>query len=166
MTPRANRRRGFALLEALVAIVLVAGVGSALVALINVILGVIPTGGDPLTMERIMGVLFFPIALLMGVPWDDAWHVGSVLGTRIVLNEIYGFEMIRGLTETISTRSAAIVTFAITGFSSISSIGILIGGLGGLVPERKSDIARLGLRALVAATLSNFSSACVAGALL
>lgn len=138
----------------------------ALVALINVILGIIPTGGDPLTMERIMGVLFFPIALLMGVPWDDAWHVGSVLGTRIVLNEIYGFEMIRGLTETISTRSAAIVTFAITGFSSISSIGILIGGLGGLVPERKSDIARLGLRALVAATLSNFSSACVAGALL
>ncbi|MEM6990451.1 MAG: nucleoside transporter C-terminal domain-containing protein [Myxococcota bacterium] len=137
----------------------------ALVALVNVILGVIPTGGEPVTLQQIMGALFFPIALLMGVPWSEAWDVGSVLGTRVVLNEIYGFEMIRALGEQISARSAAIVTFAITGFSSVSSIGILIGGLGGLVPERKKDIARLGVRALVAATLANFSSACVAGAL-
>ena len=138
----------------------------ALVALVNVVLGVVPTGGDPLTLQKIMGALFFPIALLMGVPWEDAWNVGSVLGTRVVLNEIYGFEMIRGMAGQLGARSQGIVTFAITGFSSVSSIGILIGGLGGLVPERKKDIARLGLRALIAATLSNFSSACVAGALL
>lgn len=138
----------------------------ALVALVNVVLGVVPTGGDPLTLQQIMGALFFPVALLMGVPYEDAWNVGSVLGTRVVLNEIYGFEMIRTMGDQISARSAAIVTVAITGFSSVSSIGILIGGLGGLVPERKKDIARLGVRALIAATLANFTSACVAGALL
>lgn len=138
----------------------------ALVALVNVLLGFIPVGGAPLTLERLMGWLFLPIALLMGVPWEDAQNVGSVLGTRLVLNEIYGFEMIREMAGQITARSQAITTFAITGFSSVSSIGILIGGLGGLVPERKKDIARLGLRALAAATLANFSSACVAGALL
>jgi CNT family concentrative nucleoside transporter len=137
----------------------------ALVALVNVLLGVIPVGDAPLTLQRMMGWLFMPVALLMGTPWEEAQHVGSVLGTRVVLNEIYGFEMIRELGPALSERSRAIVTVAITGFSSISSIGIMIGGLGGLVPSRKADIARLGLRALVAATLANFTSACVMGAL-
>lgn len=138
----------------------------ALVALCNVILGVVPTSGEPLTLQRIMGWLFYPVALLMGVPTGEAQAVGSVLGTRVVLNELYGFEMIRVLGDQLSARSQGIATFAICGFSSISSIGILIGGLGGLAPGRKHDIARLGLRALVAATLANFASACVAGALL
>ena len=136
----------------------------ALVALCNVILGAI--GGEGLTLQRIMGWLFFPVAVLMGAPLDEAQAVGSVLGTRIVLNELYGFEMIRELGSQLSLRSQAIATFAICGFSSISSIGILIGGLGGLAPSRKHDIARLGVRALIAATLSTFASACVAGALL
>jgi CNT family concentrative nucleoside transporter len=138
----------------------------ALVALCNVLLGVLTVGGEPLTLQRIMGWLFFPIALLMGTPLDEAQSVGSVLGTRVVLNELYGFEMIRALGSQLSARSQGIATFAICGFSSISSIGILIGGLGGLAPSRKHDIARLGIRALIAATLSNFASACVAGALL
>lgn len=137
----------------------------ALVALANVVLGVITIGDEPLTMQRIMGWLFFPIAVLMGVPIAEAQEVGSVLGTRIVLNELYGFDMIRELAGQLSARSEAICTFAICGFSSISSIGILIGGLG-LAPSRKQDIARLGVRALIAATLSNFASACVAGALM
>jgi CNT family concentrative nucleoside transporter len=137
----------------------------ALVALVNVLLGFIPFGGEPLTLQRMMGWLFMPVALLMGTPWSEAQDVGSVLGTRVVLNEIYGFEMIRELGSALSDRSRAIVTVAITGFSSISSIGIMIGGLGGLVPSRKADIARLGIRALVAATLANFASACVMGAL-
>jgi CNT family concentrative nucleoside transporter len=136
----------------------------ALVALCNVILGAV--GGEGLTLQRIMGWLFFPVAVLMGVPLDEAQAVGSVLGTRIVLNELYGFEMIRELGSGLSLRSQGIATFAICGFSSISSIGILIGGLGGLAPSRKHDIARLGVRALIAATLANFASACVAGALL
>jgi CNT family concentrative nucleoside transporter len=138
----------------------------ALVALVNVILGVLTVGGEALTLQRLMGWLFFPIAVLMGVPLDEAQSVGSVLGTRIVLNELYGFEMIRELGSQLSARSQGVATFAICGFSSISSIGILIGGLGGLAPSRKHDIARLGIRALIAATLSNFASACVAGALL
>lgn len=138
----------------------------ALVALANVLLGVLTIGDEPLTMQRIMGWLFFPIAVLMGVPIEEAQSVGSVLGTRVVLNELYGFDMIREMAGTLSARSQAIATFAICGFSSISSIGILIGGLGGLAPSRKHDIARLGVRALIAATLSNFASACVAGALL
>ncbi|MCA9710179.1 MAG: NupC/NupG family nucleoside CNT transporter [Myxococcales bacterium] len=137
----------------------------ALVALCNVVLGVITIGDEPLTLQRIMGWLFFPMAVLMGTPIAEAQSVGSVLGTRVVLNELYGFEMIRELSGQLSARAEAIATFAICGFSSISSIGILIGGLGGLVPSRKHDIARLGLRALVAATLANFASACVAGAL-
>jgi concentrative nucleoside transporter, CNT family len=138
----------------------------ALVALVNVVLGVLTVGGEPLTLQRLMGWLFFPIAVVMGAPVGEAEAVGSVLGTRIVLNELYGFEMIRELAGQLSARSHAIATFAICGFSSISSIGILIGGLGGLAPARKHDIARLGMRALIAATLANFASACVAGALL
>lgn len=138
----------------------------ALVSLCNVLLGVLTIGDEPLTLQRLMGWLFFPVAVLMGTPLHEAQSVGSVLGTRVVLNELYGFEMIRALGSELSMRSQAIVTVAICGFSSVSSIGILIGGLGGLAPSRKHDIARLGLRALVAATLSNFASACVAGALI
>lgn len=137
----------------------------ALVSLVNVLLGIISIGDEPLTLQRLMGWLFLPVALLMGIPLHEAESVGSVLGTRVVLNEIYGFEMIREIGGQLSDRSRAIVTVAITGFSSISSIGILIGGLGGLVPSRKADIARLGVRALIAATLANFASACVMGAL-
>lgn len=146
----------------------VRGPRTPLVALINVLLGVLTVGGEPLTLQRLMGWVFFPIAVLMGAPLDEAQGLGSVLGTRIVLNELYGFEMIRELVAggQLSARTQGIATFAICGFSSISSIGILIGGLGGLAPSRKHDIARLGVRALIAATLANFASACVAGALL
>ncbi len=138
----------------------------ALVALCNALLEVVSLGGEPLTLERIFGWLFMPLALVMGVPWEDAFEVGTVLGTRTIVNELVAFESLRGLSAELSSRSSAIATFAVTGFANVSSIGILIGGLGGLVPERKADIARLGLLALLAATLANFSSACVAGALL
>jgi CNT family concentrative nucleoside transporter len=137
----------------------------AIVALLNALLGLVPVGGELLTMERILGWLCMPIALAMGVPLHEAHDVGTVLGTRTILNELVAFETLRGLAEGLSARSQAIATVAITGFANVSSIGILIGGLGGLVPTRKHDIARLGVRALVAATLANFSSACVAGAL-
>ncbi len=138
----------------------------ALVALCNAFLEVFTVGGMPLTLERVFGWLFMPLALVMGVPWSEAFEVGTVLGTRTVVNELVAFEVLRNLAGALSERSHAIATFAVTGFANVSSIGILIGGLGGLVPERKHDIARLGLRALLAATLANFSSACVAGALL
>ncbi len=147
----------------------------ALVSLVNGMVGLIPTGdgNPPLTMQRLLGWGFAPVAALMGIPWSEAPAVGSVLGTRVVLNEVVAFTELNALksvaldgTAVLSQRSAAIATFAVCGFANLSSVGIQIGGLGALVPERKSDIARLGFLALVAASLANFSTACVAGALL
>ncbi|MBK7828509.1 MAG: NupC/NupG family nucleoside CNT transporter [Nannocystis sp.] len=139
----------------------------ALVSLLNGLIGLIPGGGDePLTLQRLLGWACAPIAFLMGIPWGEATQVGSILGTRVVVNEIVAFQQLHQLKGVLADRSVAIATFAVCGFANLSSIGIQIGGLGALVPERKSDIARLGLLALVAASLANFSTACVAGALL
>jgi CNT family concentrative nucleoside transporter len=136
----------------------------ALVSLLNAIVGLVPVFGAPLSLERILGWLFAPIAVLMGVRWEDAQSVGTVLGARTILNELIAFERLRGLAG-LDERSRAIATIAVTGFANLSSIGIQIGGLGALAPTRKGDISRLGVRALVCATLSNFSSACVFGVL-
>jgi CNT family concentrative nucleoside transporter len=137
----------------------------ALVALVDAMLGFIPVDGKPLSLAMIVGWLFWPIALLMGTPPSEAFEVGSVLGTRTVLNELVAFERLHTVAAHLGQRSIAICTFAITGFASVASIGILIGGLGGLMPTRRADIARLGIHCLITATLSNFASACVAGAL-
>ncbi len=138
----------------------------ALVSLLNAMLSVIPMAGEPLTLERMLGWLFSPLALLMGIPWVEAQTVGSILGTRTVVNEIVAYQQLAEAKALLSDRSVAIATFAICGFANLGSIGIQIGGLGALVPERKSDIARVGVYALIAATLANFSSACIAGALM
>jgi concentrative nucleoside transporter, CNT family len=138
----------------------------ALVSLINAAFGLISVGGDPLTLERLLGWVMAPLAFMMGVPWAEATEVGGVLGTRTILNEIIAFRELDNVSAALSERSRAIATFAVCGFANISSIGIQIGGLGALVPSRRQDIAKLGVRALVAATLANFMTACVAGALL
>ncbi len=138
----------------------------ALVSLLNGLIALIPVGDEPLTLQRLLGWACAPIAFLMGIPWGESQQVGSILGTRVVVNEIVAFQQLNGLKGILADRSVAITTFAVCGFANLSSIGIQIGGLGALVPERKSDIARLGLLALVAASLANFSTACVAGALL
>ncbi len=138
----------------------------ALVSLINAAFGLIPVGGEPLTLERLLGWVMSPLAFLMGVPWAEAQEVGGVLGTRTILNEIIAFRELDLVGEALSERSRAIATFAVCGFANVSSIGIQIGGLGALVPSRKQDIAKLGVRALIAATLANFMTACVAGALM
>jgi CNT family concentrative nucleoside transporter len=138
----------------------------ALVALVNGVLGWIPFGDEPLTLQRLLGLVFAPFAWLMGVPWSDCVEIGSVLGTRTVLNEILAFQELAALGDGVEARSKAIAVFAVTGFANVSSIGIQIGGLGALAPGRKADIAKLGVRALIAATLANFATACVAGALL
>ena len=138
----------------------------ALMSLFNALLGLIPAGDEPLTLQRLLGWACAPLAYLMGIPWTEAPAVGSILGTRSVLTEIVAFQQLAAIKSVLSERSFAIATFAVCGFANFASIGIQIGGLGALVPERKSDIARLGLLALVAATLANFSTACVAGALL
>ncbi len=138
----------------------------ALVSLLNAALGILSFGGEALTLQRILGWVCSPIALLMGIPWEEAQTVGSILGTRTVVNEIVAYQQLAQMKTVLSERSVAIATFAVCGFANLGSIGIQIGGLGALVPERKSDIARMGLLALVAATLANFTSACIAGALL
>jgi CNT family concentrative nucleoside transporter len=138
----------------------------ALVSLLNAGVGLISIGGDPLTIERMLGWIMAPCAFLMGVPWAEAPAVGSVLGTRTVINEIIAFMQLNASADTLSERSQAIATFAVCGFANVSSIGIQIGGLGALAPGRRGDIAKLGMRALIAATLANFMTACVAGALI
>jgi concentrative nucleoside transporter, CNT family len=138
----------------------------ALVSLVNAGFGLISIGGEALTLERLLGWLLAPMALVMGVPWAEAQEVGSVLGTRTVLNEIIAFRELSLIGDQLSDRSRAIATFAVCGFANVSSIGIQIGGLGALVPSRRQDIAKLGVRALVAATLANFMTAAVAGALI
>ena len=138
----------------------------ALVSLINAGFGLIEIGGQELTLQRMLGWVMAPVAFLMGVPWSECMAVGEVLGTRTIVNEIVAFIQLAEVAETITPRSHQIATFAVCGFANISSIGIQIGGLGALAPGRKRDIARLGVRALVAATLANFMTACVAGALL
>jgi CNT family concentrative nucleoside transporter len=133
----------------------------ALIALVNVILGL-----AGVTLETILGYVFSPVAMVMGVPLKDARAVGSLLGLRMVTNEFIAYTALGPMKATLDPRSFAIATFALCGFANLSSIGIQIGGIGALVPERKDDLSRLGLRALAAGTLANFMTACIAGMLL
>ena len=119
-------------------------------------------------MQQLFGWIFAPIAFLLGVSWQDAPHVGQLLGTRLVLNEFVAFIDLGKLPDQgiiLDPRSKVIATYALCGFANISSIAIQVGGIGALVPSRKSDLARLGLRAVAAGTLANFMSACIAGLL-
>ena len=133
----------------------------ALVALVNAILGKFG-----LQLETILGYLFGPLALVMGVPAKDAIVVGNLLGTRTVLNEVIAYSQLGPLKSSLDPRSFTIATYALCGFANFSSIGIQIGGIGALAPERRDDLARLGLRALLAGTFANFMTACIAGLLL
>jgi len=133
----------------------------ALVALANAILGLVH-----LSMQEIFGWIFAPIAWSMGVPWRDAAVVGNLLGTRMVLNEFVAYSQLGPLKGTLDPKSFTICTFALCGFANFSSIGIQIGGIGALAPNRRHDLARLGLRAMFAGTLANFMTATIAGFLL
>jgi CNT family concentrative nucleoside transporter len=139
----------------------------ALVALVNLFLGHIGTWFHvQLSLEKILGVLFAPLALAMGVPWKDAFAIGDLLGTRMVLNELIAYTRLGPMQATLDPRSFTIATYALCGFANFGSVGIQIGGIGALIPERRNDLARLGLRALLAGTLANFVSASIAGMLL
>ena len=139
----------------------------ALVALINLLLGKLGgLVGAELSLERILGVVCAPLALVMGVPWKECFAVGDLLGTRMVLNELIAYSRLGPLKETLDPRTFTIATYALCGFANFGSIGIQIGGIGVLIPERRNELARLGLRALLAGTLANFVSACIAGLLL
>jgi CNT family concentrative nucleoside transporter len=138
----------------------------ALVALVNAVLGLIPIGQDHLSLQKIFGWVFAPVAWSMGVPWRDAGVVGNLLGTRTVLNEFVAYSQLGPLKGTLDPKSFTICTFALCGFANFSSIGIQIGGIGALAPNRRHDLARLGLRAMFAGTLANFMTATIAGFLL
>jgi CNT family concentrative nucleoside transporter len=133
----------------------------ALVALVNAILGV-----AGLSLQQIFGWVFAPVAWAMGVPWRDAPIIGNLLGTRMVLNEFVAYSQLGPLKPTLAPESFTIATFALCGFANFSSIGIQIGGIGALAPNRRHDLARLGLRAMFAGTLANFMTATIAGFLL
>jgi CNT family concentrative nucleoside transporter len=120
----------------------------------------------PENIQTVLGWLFSPIAWVMGVPWNDSGTVGSLLGTRMVLNEFIAYAQLGPLKDTLSPVSFTIATFALCGFANIGSVGIQIGGIGALAPERKGDLARLGFKAMLAGTLANFLSATLAGILL
>lgn len=128
----------------------------------------IQAGFEPgeISLQTILGTVLAPVAWLLGVPWSDCRSVGGLLGTRTVLNELIAFGELGDLKSKIAERSFVISTFALCGFANLSSIGIQLGGIGALAPERRGDLARLGFRALLAGTLANFLSACIAGILL
>jgi CNT family concentrative nucleoside transporter len=145
----------------------------ALIALLDGIMGGIHNGlvhfrisWFPASLERVFGVLFSPIAWLIGVPWHDCGAIGNLLGTRMVLNELVAFSMLGPQKAVLDPRSFTIATFALCGFANLSSIGIQIGGIGALAPNRRGDLARLGIRAMLAGTMANLMSASIAGMLL
>jgi concentrative nucleoside transporter, CNT family len=145
----------------------------ALIALSNGILGGIHNGlarvglsWFPSSLERIFGTIFAPIAWVIGIPWRDCPVVGNLLGTRMVLNELVAFSLLAPQKAALAPRSFTIATFALCGFANLSSIGIQIGGIGALAPNKKGELARLGVRAMLAGTMANLMSASIAGMLL
>jgi concentrative nucleoside transporter, CNT family len=142
----------------------------ALVALINGVFGFVHGHAlwFPGSLDKLLGWIFSPIAWAMGVSWKDSLTVGNLLGTRMVLNEFVAFAKLGepGIGSSLDPRSFVIVTYALCGFANFSSIAIQIGGIGSLAPSRRGDLARLGMRAMIAGTLANFLTATIAGMLL
>jgi concentrative nucleoside transporter, CNT family len=140
----------------------------ALIALVNGMLGLVHgyVSWVPGDLQTILGWIFRPIAWVMGVPWHDSGTVGALLGERMVINEFIAYAHLGPLKTSLDPVSFTIATFALCGFANLSSVGIQIGGIGALAPDRKHDLARLGFRAMIAGTLANFLSATLAGILL
>jgi CNT family concentrative nucleoside transporter len=120
----------------------------------------------PKGLEDVLEVVFAPISWLLGVPWKDAPAVGNLLGTRMVLNEFVSYVRLGEIRQSLEPRSFIIAGYALCGFANFGSIGVQVAGLGSLIPERRNDMARLGLRAMLAATLANFLTAAIAGLLI
>lgn len=140
----------------------------SLIALVNLLLGTVGGwfGNPELTFEQVLGYLFAPLMTVIGVPWSEATSAGSFVGQKVIVNEFVAFANFAPTIEEFSPKTAAIITFALTGFANLGSLGILLGGLGSLVKDRRREIATLGLRAIAAATLANLMSAAIAGVLI
>jgi CNT family concentrative nucleoside transporter len=139
----------------------------ALVALLDMMLGWVHglawMHWVPGSLGQILGFLFAPVAWLIGVPWHDCMAIGNLLGTRMALNEVVAYIGLGAQKATLMPRSFTIATFALCGFANLGSIGMQIGGIGALVPERRNDLAKLGVRAMLAGTMANLISASIAG---
>lgn len=155
---------GLKLLLGIVAMLLVM---VALIALVNIILSHLPdVWGAPLTVERVFGWLFAPVVWLYGVPWNEAADAGSLLGTKTILNEFIAYLKMAALPQgTLSPRSRIIMLYAMCGFANLGSVGILIAGVAGMVPQRRHEIVPLALRALVSGTIASGMTGCVVGML-
>ena len=139
----------------------------AFVALIALVNGILSFAG--VTLQQILGIVFAPIAFMIGVPFQDVTTVGSLLGQKIIMNEFVAYSSLTEILRTpdaLAPRSVVISTFALAGFANLGSIGIMIGGIGGIAPDRRQDLARLGLRALMAGTMATLMTASIAGILL
>jgi CNT family concentrative nucleoside transporter len=155
-------------LELLLGIVAMLLVFVALVALANGLLALLPhAAGAPLTLERMLGWLLAPLAWACGVPWAEAQVAGALLGKKIILNELIAYlEMARLPPEVLSARSRLIMTYALCGFANFGSLGILLGGMGAMLPERRAELAALGVRSILAGTLATCLTAAVVGLIL
>ena len=140
----------------------------ALVELVNVALGVLPNFlGQPLTLERLLGFVMAPIVWLFGIPWSQAQTAGSLMGTKTILNELLAFiNMSKLPAGALDPRSRLIMTYALTSFANFGSLGILIGGLGSLSPERRDEVVSMGMNAIVAGTLATCMTGAVVGILI
>ena len=128
------------------------------------------SGCESLTLTGILGWIFCPLAWCMGVPWEEAPIVGALIGEKLVFTELVAYQhlgqMLEAETPVLSERSAIIASYALCGFANFASIGIQIGGIGGIAPSRFGDLAAVGLRAMIAGTLAAMMTATVAGVLL
>ncbi|MBI4205687.1 MAG: nucleoside:proton symporter [Betaproteobacteria bacterium] len=153
---------GLALLLNIVALLIVL---VALVTLANLMLGILPEiAGAPITLQRILGVLMGPLVWLAGIPWSEAFTAGALMGTKTVLNEFIAYiDMSRLPPEALSLRSRLIMTYALCGFANFGSLGIMIGGLATMVPERRGEVVALGLRSIVSGTLATLATGAAVG---
>ena len=139
----------------------------ALIAVLNGMMagikGMLGWAWLPGSVQSVVGPLLAPVAWLLGVPWQDAPTIGNLLGTRLVLNEFISYAELASIKDTLHPRSFLIANYALCGFANLGSIGILIGAIGAILPHRRADLAVLGIRAMIAATLSNFTTASIAG---
>jgi len=137
----------------------------ALLALVNAMMGWVHLyiGWFPYNLQEVLGWMFSPVAWLIGIPWHDARAIGNLLGTRMVLNEFVAFAQLGTIKGSLDPRSFTIATFALCGFANFSSIGIQIGGIGALAPEQRSQLAKFGIRAMLAGTMANLIFASIVG---
>jgi CNT family concentrative nucleoside transporter len=137
----------------------------ALVSLANMALGLLPEwGGRPVTLQRLLGIIMAPVVWLAGIPWSEAEAAGGLMGTKTILNELIAYLDLAGLAPgTLSERSRVIMLYALCGFANLGSLGILIGGLGTMVPERRSEIVALGMKSIASGTLATLVTAAIVG---